>query len=121
VRVVVVDDSPISAEAVVEMVEMHGHEVVGFSADGAGALAVVRSSSPDVVLVDYRLGDEKGTDVVKALRAENPDLLAVVMSMGSVPGFDLRSSGATCFVQKEELLTVDLESLIGLTTPSGQS
>jgi two-component system response regulator EvgA len=111
-RVLIVDDQEVSREVVREMLEMWGHEVVGASADGVGALEAARSMSPDVVLVDSRLGDERGTDVVRLLRTAHPDLPVVLMSMSNAPT-DLQGSGASGFVTKERLLSVDLSSLIG--------
>jgi two-component system invasion response regulator UvrY len=112
-RVLVVDDQAVSRDLVRQMLEMRGHEVVGATADGAGALASVRSVEVDVVLVDQGLGVERGFDVVRLLRAEKPGLPVVLMSMDAAPPAEyIQASGASGFITKERLLRVDLGSLL---------
>lgn len=48
--------------------------------DGATALGFVREQSVDVVLLDLRLGTEDGLDVLRRLRAEEPELPVVMLT-----------------------------------------
>lgn len=81
VRVVVVDDSAPLRETVVAALAGHpAVEVVGTADDGAGAVRVVGETQPDVVLLDLRLGDAWGLDLVPTLRAGDLGPAVVVFS-----------------------------------------
>jgi CheY-like chemotaxis protein len=67
-RVYLVDDSPIISELIRELVEGIGATLVG-KADAANtAISEIRALHPDVVVVDIRLREGTGFDVLKALR-----------------------------------------------------
>ncbi|WP_442922289.1 response regulator [Microbacterium sp. No. 7] len=64
-RVLLADDHAMIREGLRLMLESHGIEVVGESADGAAAIAAAGDLRPDVVLMDLRM---PGTDGVEATR-----------------------------------------------------
>lgn len=69
VRVLVVDDHPVVRMGLRALLGADPRlEVVGEAVDGAGALALVTQTTPDVVLMDLRLGDDApgGLDGVAA-------------------------------------------------------
>jgi DNA-binding NarL/FixJ family response regulator len=73
----------------------------------AGSLAEARKeivqSPPQVVIVDIRLPDGSGLDLVKELRGNNPALGIVVLSMysGDEYLFGALDNGASAFVSKD--------------------
>jgi CheY-like chemotaxis protein len=70
VRVLVVDDADATRRAVRRVLSSSGYEV-----DIAGTLAEARGMHPgryEVVLVDARLGGERGLDLVDELRSQDP-------------------------------------------------
>ncbi|PWD52191.1 DNA-binding response regulator [Serinibacter arcticus] len=76
-RVVVVDDQPtirLGLRMIVD--DEDGLEVVGEAGDGVEALAVVRRTRPDVVLMDVRMPRSSGIDAIRAVVAD-PALGAV--------------------------------------------
>lgn len=73
-------------------------EIVAEAATGAEALAQVRKSDWDVMLLDISLPDLNGLEVLKRVKRERPDLAVLVFSMYSeddfaVPSFDAGASG----------------------------
>jgi DNA-binding response OmpR family regulator len=60
------------------MLTVHGNRVVGTSS-GDGALAVNELWSADLALVSSTLPHMTGVEVAKRLRAQNPDLLVILM------------------------------------------
>jgi DNA-binding NarL/FixJ family response regulator len=61
-----------------------------------------RKSEPTVAIVDLRLPDGNGLDVVRALRAQSSDMGIVVLTMyaGDNQLFDALDAGASAFVPK---------------------
>ncbi|MFE4544713.1 response regulator transcription factor [Arthrobacter sp. NPDC056727] len=67
-QILVVEDDESVAAGVLEGLTRAGFQA-RHVADGAGALAEVRSSSPDFVLLDLGLPDMDGTDVCRSIRS----------------------------------------------------
>ena len=57
-----------------------GFEVVGEAQDGAGAVRLVRSTDPDIVLLDLGLPDLDGREVLTQVRAARPASKVVIFS-----------------------------------------
>lgn len=79
-RVLVVEDEPIAAEAHTAYVErVPGFAVVGTVATMQDAMKALRDKEIDVVLLDMNLPDRHGLDVVRAMRAGGhaADVIAV--------------------------------------------
>jgi DNA-binding NarL/FixJ family response regulator len=78
-------------------------EVVGEAASVAEAARQLAMLHPDVIVVDVRLPDGSGLDIVKAARRQRPDLGIVVLTMyaGDEQLFGALDSGASAFVPKD--------------------
>jgi len=80
-RILVVDDHPLTRDALASLLTQGGFDVVGEAADGAEAVARAEELRPDVILLDLRM---PGTDGVAALRElaarGNPARVLVVTS-----------------------------------------
>ena len=63
-RILVVDDHPITRDALASLLAQGGFDVVGEAADGSEALDLASSLQPDLVLLDLAMA---GTDVLTAL------------------------------------------------------
>ncbi|WP_223628842.1 response regulator transcription factor [Microbacterium sp. EST19A] len=61
-RVLVVDDQPLVRQAVRDILIDGGIEVVGEAANGREAVAAVRASTPDVVVMDIRMPELDGIE-----------------------------------------------------------
>ena len=82
VRVLVVDDEVLAAEGVQDILELEGH-IVGIAQDKESALQAAKMMAPDLALVDLRLKDEWGLDVITALNELFPNLLCIVQTGNS--------------------------------------
>ena len=80
-----------------------GFSVIGEAATIADAHASVSALQPDVVVVDLRLPDGSGLDLVRALRKERAELGLVVLTMyaGDEQIFAAMDAGASAFVGKD--------------------
>ena len=77
------DDDILLREGLASLLEHHGFEVVGQAGDGIALLALVRSSRPDVAIVDIRMPPghaTEGLEAARAIREELPDVAIVVLS-----------------------------------------
>ena len=75
----IVDDERTLRFSIGEWARDAGHTPLE-AADGDTALELLRERSVDAVLLDLKLGAEDGLDVLRRLRAEDPDLPVVMLT-----------------------------------------
>jgi DNA-binding NarL/FixJ family response regulator len=81
IRVMVVDDHPVWRDGVRGDLDSSDiAEVVDEASDGGEAIERVRSSMPDVVLMDLRLPTVSGVDAIRAIVEESPHVKVLVLS-----------------------------------------
>ena len=81
VRVVVADDHPLFRRALVEMVrERPELELVAHSANGREALDEIRAHRPDVAVLDVRMPELGGLDVLNAVVRDELETRIVLLS-----------------------------------------
>lgn len=69
-RVVIADDQDLLRTGFAMILTANGIEVVAEAADGAQAIDAVRSTRPDVVLMDIRMPDIDGLEATRQIMAE---------------------------------------------------
>jgi len=69
-RVLVAEDDPLIALALVERLRSLGHDPVGPAPDGAAAVELARATSPDLYLFDVELPNLDGLDAAAQLASE---------------------------------------------------
>ncbi len=88
VRVVVVDDHALVREGICELLTQHPDlEVVGVASSVAGATTVIEAESPQVALVDFRLGDGSGLDVLAATQRGTTPVRVLIVSAFDDPAY----------------------------------
>lgn len=99
--ILVVEDDNAFRSVLVAALESRGYDVVGV-ADRAGAVATARKDSPEMAVVDLRLGDESGLDVVKELKEIDQTTSVVVLTgYGSIAtALEAVRLGATHYLTK---------------------
>jgi DNA-binding NarL/FixJ family response regulator len=81
IRVVIVDDTDSMRELMRTHIEQAGGmEVVGEAVDGLHAVAVVRQTQPDAVILDVEMPVMDGLQALPGLRDAAPDAKIVVFS-----------------------------------------
>lgn len=104
-RTLIVDDNPEFLAAAVAIVRGDDHcELCGIARSGAEALALAGRLSPDLVLIDVKLGDMSGFLVATAIRAALPECRVLMMSLQDVSAYRRRSReiGAVAFLDKSD-------------------
>ncbi len=82
-RILVVDDDRLIRTAIAERLERRGYDVVA-AGSLAEARAAVAASSPDIALLDIRLPDGVGTDLLRELSAETDAACVMMTAHGTV-------------------------------------
>ena len=81
-RVVVADDHPMVRYGIAAVLDRVTEvELVGQAADGTELLSLIKETSPDVVLTDLAMPQMSGLDAIRALRATDPELPVLVLTM----------------------------------------
>lgn len=78
-RILVVDDEKILRHFLRLHLQEHGY-LVSVAADGQTALQLIENNSFEVALVDLRLTDMNGLDIVRHLRQVSPDTRTIILT-----------------------------------------
>ncbi len=78
-RVLVVDDEPAMREVLGARLESMGYEVI-LAETGAEAIERAAVAAPDLVLTDVVLPDVSGIDLLRGLKADDPDRPVILMT-----------------------------------------
>lgn len=81
IRVLSVDDHPLFREGIGAIINSQSDmSLVGTASNGAEAMEAFRKVRPSVTLMDLRLPDLSGIDVMIAIRTEFPDARVIVLT-----------------------------------------
>jgi CheY-like chemotaxis protein len=121
-RLLIAEDDQLLSETLQEFLREDGH-VVTLAPDGAAALAASEGLDFDVLLTDLRMPVMDGMALIRALRAERPQLPVVIMS-GDVPADWRGAMGATADGQgplqlvRKPMTMTQLRSALSAVWPS---
>jgi DNA-binding NarL/FixJ family response regulator len=104
-RVYLVDDHAMFREGLRQLIDREANlTVCGDASNAEEAMAGIRSSQPDVVIVDISLTVSSGLDLIKDIKAEFDDLPILVVSMHDETLYAERvlRAGAMGYVMKHE-------------------
>jgi two-component system nitrate/nitrite response regulator NarL len=104
VTVVVGDDHPMYREGVVRAMKESGRiQVVAEVGDGRAALAAIREHAPAVALLDYRMPELDGLDVVAAVTRDALPTHVLLLSATEDPAtvYEALAAGAAGYLTKE--------------------
>jgi len=79
-RVLIVDDHPLTREALSSLLKAHGFEVAGSASDGVEAITEAARLQPDLILLDLSMPGLDGITALPRLREVAPDCEVVVLT-----------------------------------------
>jgi DNA-binding NarL/FixJ family response regulator len=104
-RILVVDDHPIVRQGLALLINRELDLVVcGEAEEAMGAMHVLASARPDVLIVDISLNGPDGLDLLKNIRASHPTLPVLILSMHDESIYAERAlrAGANGYIMKQE-------------------
>jgi DNA-binding NarL/FixJ family response regulator len=103
-RILVVDDHPIVRQGLALLINREADLLVcGEAEDAMGAMHVLASAKPDVLIVDLSLSGPDGLDLLKNIRITHPALPVLILSMHDELIYAERSlrAGANGYIMKQ--------------------
>lgn len=113
-RILVVDDHAVVREGLSRLINREADMVVcGEAQDGPSALKSINTSKPDLAIVDISLSSSSGLDVTKAIKASQPEIIVLVLSMHEELLFAERAlrAGASGYIMKVEAPKTLIEAI----------
>jgi len=103
VRVFIVDDSLIVREHLVTMLDdLTEVEVVGQAETVTKAISAIGKLQPDLVILDIRMPDGSGIDVLQTIKQDEPAPIVIVLTNYPYPAYRQKclQAGADFFLDK---------------------
>ncbi|MGZ4336890.1 MAG: response regulator, partial [Gaiellaceae bacterium] len=103
-RVLIVDDHPLTRDALASLLEQHGFEIVGQAASGEEAIALAGRTQPGLVILDLGMPGMNGLTALPEIRRVAPAGEVVVLTASGTDENLLRAirGGAAGYLLKTE-------------------
>jgi DNA-binding NarL/FixJ family response regulator len=104
-RILVVDDHPVVRQGLALLINREPDMVAcGEAEEAMGAMHVLASAKPDVLIVDISLNGPDGLDLLKSIRTTHPILPVLILSMHDESIYAERAlrAGANGYIMKQE-------------------
>jgi DNA-binding NarL/FixJ family response regulator len=115
IRVVIVDDHAVFAQSLASaLADVAGLDTIGTAFSVADGRTLIEEVRPDVAVVDYRLRDGRGSDLVRALHKTVPEVRVVILTAAEDDAafLDALEAGCAGYVTKDR----PLEEVVGAVT-----
>ena len=118
-RIVIADDSEDIREALREMLDDLGFDVVGVASDGREAVTLVGLARPDLVLMDIRMPHLDGIEATRLIRERDPAIPVILLSASDEARFEqpfLGSGAVRCLTKgcSVSVLESELRAVLAL-------
>lgn len=107
-KILIVDDHRVVIEGIKTALQAYSDfEIVGEAVDGGRAVKFVKSSMPDIVIMDIAMPNLNGIEATKQILQFNPEIRIMIYTMYSDKEFviDLFKAGISAYVLKDDPLS----------------
>src|SRR4051812_12198897 len=104
-KIVIVDDHPLFRDGLFQLINRQKEMVCcGSTGNSADAIEVIEREKAELVVLDLRLGEEDGLQVIRTIKTRFSELRVLVLSQFSETTYGERAlrAGANGYVMKEE-------------------
>jgi len=98
-KILIVDDEEVIRMLYAEELEEEGYEVVT-AGSGHGLVGMIQEDKPDLVILDIKMAEHDGLDLLQDIRREFYDIPVILCSAYSSFKGDLKSIAADYYVVK---------------------
>lgn len=113
-RILIIDDHPIIRQGLVQVIRQHSDlEVCGQTDGVVEGLQMIKSMSPDLVILDIALKDGHGLDLIRDVQAAGINVRLLIMSMHEEATYAERAlrAGAHGYLPKSEGIEQVIEAV----------
>jgi len=103
-KILLADDDAVLCELYAEELMSEGYAVIT-ARDGSGLMEMIRHNAPDLIVLDIRLGQYDGLDLLQDIRRFYYEMPVILCSAYTSFKWDLRSIAADYYVVKSSDLT----------------
>ncbi len=103
--IVIVDDHPIVRQGLADLLNEEPDLIVtGQAEDAPEAVQLIRQQKPDIVIIDVSLKETSGIELIKDIKALDPDIPVLTLSMHDESLYAERAlrAGAKGYIMKQE-------------------
>ena len=102
-RVIIIDDHALFRAGLKSLLEQRNIEVIGIAADGKEGIQLIKEVTPDVILLDLRMPDMSGLEVLKTLREDKITIPVVILTTSNEESDLIKAlrSGAQGYLLKD--------------------
>ena len=110
-RVIIIDDHALFRDGLKGLLEQRNIEVAGVAANGNEGIKLANSIQPDIILLDLRMPNMGGLEVLPILRKELPNIPVVMLTTSNDESDLIKAlrSGAQGYLLKD----MDSDELVG--------
>ncbi len=117
IKVLLVDNDDLAREAVQDLLELNGAEVLG-AENGRSGIELACTASPDVIVCDYMMPDLDGLRVLEAIRRDPATAAIGFVAITVSTNADIRDrfmrGGADAFLVKIDDVTLLIETMLAV-------
>lgn len=115
-KVLIVDDHPVICAAIKSQLERSNYEIIGETADGLHALSLIKTLSPDYLILDIGIESLDGLSLLKRISIEAIEVKTLIFTSHLVSTHAARClrAGAQGFINKSANLSELIKGLKAL-------
>ena len=113
-RIFIVDDHPLLRRGLAELINQEADKTFcGEAEDSPTAMKLISQVKPDLVIVDISLKGYNGIELIKNIKAFDPKIQILVLSMHDESVYAMRvlRAGAKAYVMKQEVVDKVMEAV----------
>jgi DNA-binding NarL/FixJ family response regulator len=80
VSLLIADDTEHVRRMLVDILSLHGFDIIGEAATGPDAISKAVDQEPDVVVMDLKMPGKDGVEAARQIRAQRPDMQVILYS-----------------------------------------